>query len=373
MKLRKLLQYPILMVFGMLCMAGFIGYLCKKDTIFSQMENRYLEKRPGLSVQGLLDATYMRDFETYTNEQIPLRDWLVNLKAFSERVLLKNENNGIVLGKDGYLFEKVLTKNPQLNKNEKILETFLKEQDRPVYVAIAPNASEVMKEYVPAGIVRVNQEQEIQDFYQRIGSDYVKTVDLLTPLRESSVLQKYYRTDHHWTSEGAYVAYTELCRVLQETPVALTELESEEVPDFYGTLYAKYKGGLLPPDTILRYDIPIKSLTIQSESHDTLYDKSKDKVYDKYASFLYGNPGMSTINARNAGNGRSLIVFKDSYANCLIPFLTYQYDTIIVVDLRYHKDNVSDLLKNNPTADILLLYNFSHLSDDNHFYRILEK
>ena len=74
MKLRKLLQYPILMMFGILCMAGLIGYLCKKDTLFSQMENRYLEKRPRISVQGLLDATYMRDFETYTNEQIPLRD-----------------------------------------------------------------------------------------------------------------------------------------------------------------------------------------------------------------------------------------------------------------------------------------------------------
>ena len=103
---------------------------------------------------------------------------------------------------------------------------------------------------------------------------------------------------------------------------------------------------------------------------DTLYDLEKLEIYDKYAMFLRGNDEICEIRANNAGNGRHLVVFKDSYANCLIPFLTYQYDTITIVDLRYYNKSVSELLSGDENAEILLLYNFSFLNEDNHFYRL---
>ena len=87
---------------------------------------------------------------------------------------------------------------------------------------------------------------------------------------------------------------------------------------------------------------------------------------------MHGNEGISKVSAIDDERDRrdELILFKDSYSNCFIPFLTYNYENIIVVDLRYYAEPVSDLLKSHPDADILLMYNFIHFNEDNHFYRL---
>ena len=136
-------------------------------------------------------------------------------------------------------------------------------------------------------------------------------------------------------------------------------------------------------------------------SHDGLYDIEKLSVYDKYAMFMYGNPGMAVIERTKGGfagddassaekdvdgdyvgdtgsvpekntQGKSLVLFKDSYANCLIPFLTYNYDRIVIIDLRYFGGVVSEVLSENDEADVLLLYNFMHLSEDSNFYKLMK-
>lgn len=368
---RKIKEYPLLIMVCVFLTGMFILYQCKPDTSFSDMENRYLTKRPAVTVKGLADGTYMQEFETYTDEQIPFRTPLIQLKAVMERLLLKDENNGIILGSEGYLFEKVLHTDEQLYKNEAILENFIESTNQTVYAAIAPNACELFPELVPDGAPHIDQKKEITAFYDQLSNiENCRVVDLEAALSEHRKEQLYYRTDHHWTTQGAYFAYEEICRQMGSTPVDLSTLSAHQVPDFYGTLYAKYKGFGVEPDTITYYDIPIVSLVSSVGTKDSLYDMDKTKIYDKYAMFLYGNDGVCTIQAENAGNGKELVVFKDSYANCLIPFLTYQYDTITIVDLRYFGDSVKELLQKSKSADILLLYNFSHLNEDKHFYRL---
>lgn len=369
--IQKIKKYPLLIMVCVFLTGMFVLYQCKKDTSFSDMENRYLVTRPAVTVKGLADGTFMQEFETYTDEQIPFRTPLIQLKAAIERLLLKDENNGIILGKEGYLFEKVLRTDEQLYKNEAILENFIKNTDKTVYAAIAPNACEIFPELVPAGALHVNQKKEISAFYEQLSNiENCRVVDLEAALSEHREEQLYYKTDHHWTTGGAYFAYQEICRQMGSIPVDLTTLNEHQVLDFYGTLYAKYKGFGAEPDIITYYDIPIVSLASSAGTKDGLYDMDKTKIYDKYAMFLYGNDGVCTIQAENAGNGKELVVFKDSYANCMVPFLTYQYDIITVVDLRYFGESVKELLQESESADILLLYNFSHLNEDKHFYRL---
>ncbi len=370
-KIKQIKEYPLFLIVCIL-LAGMLAlYVCKRDTDFSDMENRYLARRPSLTASGLADGTFMNEFETYTDEQIPFRNFLIKLKACMESLTLKNENNGIVCGKDGYLFEKVMHTNKQLFQNEQLIEAFIAKVDRPVLVAIVPNACEILKEYVPTGMPVINQGEEINRFNQSLSNYSNCTIaEMEEALCADKTKQLYYRTDHHWTTMGAYDGYREICKVLGQVPVEISQLTMKSVPNFYGTLYAKYKGFGISPDEITYYDIPIQSLTGSFGVKDSLYDAEKTQVYDKYAMFLYGNDGLCEINSELAGNDRSLIVFKDSYANCLIPFLTYQYDTIKIVDLRYYNKSVQELLKENEMSDILLLYNFSHLNDDKHFYRL---
>lgn len=370
-KLREIKEYPLLILISVLLVGMFFTYLFKQDTSFSDMENRYLTAQPAISLAGIKDGTFMQEFETYTEEQVPFRNALIKAKAAIGRLALKCENNGIAAGKDGYLFEKVLSMDEQLPKNEAILEAFIKNAGRTVSVAIAPNSYEVLKELTPAGFPNIDQGAELDRFYDRLSAyDNCTVVDLQEALKNRDGEQVFYRTDHHWTTLGAYYGYEAFCESTGSSPVSLAKLTKKQVPDFYGTYYAKYKGYGVEPDTITYYDIPIRSLILTADVKDVLYDMEKASAYDKYAMFLYGNDGLCEIKAENAGNGKSLVVFKDSYANCLIPFLTYNYDTITVVDLRYYGGSVSELLSEKESAELLFLYNFSHINEDRHFYRL---
>jgi hypothetical protein len=56
-----------------------------------------------------------------------------------------------------------------------------------------------------------------------------------------------------------------------------------------------------------------------------------------------------------SATGRRLIVFKESFANAFIPFLTENYDEIIVVDFRYYEGNVDNLIENYKINEALFL------------------
>ena len=151
----------------------------------------------------------------------------------------------------------------------------------------------------------------------------------------------------------------------------ITRYEKHEADDFRGTHYAKYKGMFVRPDTIEYYDVPIDELVFEDRCEYDLVDKEKLKGFDKYGAFMYGNDGRYEVLA-DKGAGRDLIVLKDSYANCLIPYLVMNYDKITVIDLRYFGGSVSDELAADPGADVLLMYNWTFINDDNHFYKLVK-
>ena len=98
---------------AVLILSGFKGYVFGKAGEFSESENRYLADRPALSLSALSDGSFMQQFELYTKEQLPLRDELIKLKAVTGGLMLKDENNGIARGRNGYLFEKLVSTSEQ--------------------------------------------------------------------------------------------------------------------------------------------------------------------------------------------------------------------------------------------------------------------
>ena len=370
--IRKVLKYPFIIIMSIMIVVVFIMYLFMPVNDFSGMENRYLAKRPKVTLQALKDGSYMSGFESYTEDQMPFRDVLIRLKAISEKTLLKNENNGIVEGKDGFLFQKLL-KEELILRNEASICKFAEDSDRTINVCIVPNSYEIYGELTPVGFPSIEEKSYIDRLYDKLSRlDNQNTIMLYDSLIKHKDEYIYYRTDHHWTTLGAYYGYSEICRQLDKEPVELNELpDMKEAGGFYGTYYSKYKGVMIEPDTIQYYDIPVAEYVLDGRQHDTLYDEAKLDTYDKYAMFLYGNEGLGKIESANNESGDTLVIFKDSYSNCMIPFLTYNYSTIVIVDLRYYNESVSNLLKEYNDADILLMYNFMHYNEDNHFYRIV--
>lgn len=372
--LTVIFKFPLTLCVGIILIANLLGYILGTQTDFSQVENRYLTKRPAITISSLIDGSFMETFETYSAEQIPFRNALVKGKSFMQMLLGKNENNGIVRGSDDYLFDKTLATDDQAEKNVQIIAKFIEGSGRDVIVATAPTAVAVYPERIPKGMPVLDQESLYDSLCAELSDcENAHVVDLFSVLNEHKSEDIYYRTDHHWKSMAAYYAYEAICREINgATPVDITKLTKHEAYDFYGTFNAKYKGINVPTDTLEYYDVPIESYEADGEVFDSLYDESKLEIYDKYAMFMHGNPGYAQISASNDNTGSSLIIFKDSYANCLIPYFVFNYDTIEIVDLRYYGGKVSELLSGSPNADVLMLYNLSFVNEDKHFFKLIQ-
>ncbi len=182
-----------------------------------------------------------------------------------------------------------------------------------------------------------------------------------------------------------YQAYCESRNLPYVTLEELAPLRREE-PGFLGTYYNKSKNFNALPDTLVWYDIPVEDVTIDGERTvlqtdgsqaevTGLYQLEKLQTRDKYAAFLYGNNGLTVIKSGNnkahrEGETSRVLLVKDSYGNCLAPFLTYSYDEVWVADLRNMTFKVSEVLAENQFDDVLILYNFDTFQEDRNFSRI---
>lgn len=361
-------SYPLTVCFSAFILLIFVLGFIAPDKELSEWENRYLAQKPGIRVNDVLDGTFMSDYEEYVNDQMPFRDGFIKMKAVAEAAFLKVENNGIARGKYGYLFTKDMGNTDKFDKNIAIISQFADSVENDVTVAIAPNACGVLVDKIPVGFMTVNQKEKLNRLYEDNSLlKGARVVDLNCVLSAHEDEYIYYKTDHHWTTTGAYYAYC----AISENPFNIDGSDVSVKDGFYGTLYAKYKGLFVESDNIFYYDIPVKSYTTDGTEREGLYDLDKLSVFDKYGMFMWGNFGRCDIHT-NTENGKSVIIFKDSYANCLIPFLTYDYEYITVIDLRYYGDSVKELTDSNRGSDILFINNFDFLNEDNHFYKLLK-
>ncbi len=369
-KLMTLTKYPMIVVFFAICVLMLAGYLLRTQDDYSEMENRYLQMRPDITLSALADGSFMDTFEVYTNEQIPLRNLFVRAKAVLVWATGASENDGIAKGRDSYLFDKVTGINDGLYRNISAIENFADDLDREIYVAIAPTSTWINEALLPAGMPVLDERSCAAALSGKLsGHKNVHVIDLYEALSGHEDEQLFYRTDHHWTTKGAGYAYEKIADSMGLTAYDIGRYKKHEVEGFRGTHYAKYKGIGIINDTIEYFDVPVDSLVLENRTVHNLFDEEKIRGFDKYGGFMYGNDACAKVLAEK-GAGRDLVIFKDSYANCLIPYLVMNYDNIMVIDLRYFGGNIGDVLDENSAADVLLMYNWSFVNDDNHFYKL---
>ena len=379
-QLKKILKYPVVLAFFLFIFLFTAVDLVKPDREYSEFENKYLTQRPEFTLASFLNNEWTSKYETYLNDQFVLRDDWITLKSICESMLLKIENNGIAYGADDYLFEKFTTlagdSLAQFERNVGYEKTFIDTYGEtvPITFTIIPNAYMILPEKLPEGLTQVDQAAYTAPIYEAVG-DKAQVVDFTGALTAHKDEYIFYRTDHHWTTLGAYYAYAAYVESLGMEPVALDSLSGIEVPDFYGTYFSKAKKFDAVADTITYYPIADAGVIIDGQQADGYYDLSKFEVRDKYAAFLRGNNGYTVIKSgvREAPEGQEpskILVVKDSYANSFVPFLLYNFDEVHVVDLRYSAVSMKELLSTENFDQVLLMYNFMNLVTDTNLYKL---
>lgn len=340
-------------------------HLVLPDREKSEVENRTLQQVPSFSIGAVLDGSFMEETEDYIADQFPGRDGWTEGKARAEQLLGKREFHGVYLCGDRLIAKVEEPDQALLEKDLSYVKALAEKTDIPVYLGLIPSAAEIWKDRLPAGAQSLDQAAFIHSMTQETG---LPTVDYLSVLQEHAGEEIFYRTDHHWTSLGAYYGYTAVLKALGMEPLALSSFTPQRVTeDFNGTLYSRSGVHWLTPDAIDLYvkenNFTVSSWRTGKEEAGELYDLEWLESKDKYSLFLGGNQPLCVIRNPQAQGGKILLV-RDSYADSLAPFLATAFSEVHLVDLRHYKDSLSDYAKEQGIDAILLSYSVPNFLED---------
>lgn len=367
----------VCLIFGL----ALVNILGPKHT-FSENENRSLQQKPEFCVDDFFSGDYTSDYESYVSDQFWNRDFWIKLKVKVERKFGKQEVNQVYFAKDNYLIEKhtPLDVNTELiEKNTHRIQNFVQiygdHIDGNISVMIVPTASEILKDKMPKYAPNIDEESLIQQVSEDVIGENVKVIDLVPSLQKHSDEYIYYRTDHHWTTLGAWYSYQTWQKELGGTLIDESDVTKETVStDFYGTTYSKVNIPL-ESDSIdiyhSKWENQCKIIVDEKEEQSSLYDFEFLKTKDQYAMFLSGNHAIVNIETGQK-TGKILLVIKDSYANCFVPFLVGQYDNIIMLDYRYFTKSTKEIMESNEITDVLILYNAVNFAQDQYLGKLLK-
>lgn len=351
------------------------------DRKFSQTENRILASRPEFGLEELFAGDFTADYETYVTDQFVARDRWIGLKTRVDIALGKKDVGGVYLAKDGSLIQR----HPAAEIGEERIEQKLERlQDLTghcletagigqVKVMLVPTADNIRTDKLPDYADYFDQAPFLRRAAERVGERCY--VDVFSVMQAHADEYIYYRTDHHWTTQGAYYAYEAWAADMGLEPVAFSgDARRQVTEEFLGTLHSKVN---LPiePDSIEAYwpDGKVQVFyDLSEEARPSLYEEKYLETKNKYGFFLDDNHGFVRIET-GVENGRTLFVIKDSYANCFVPFAAQHYETVCIVDLRYCNISLYGLIdrqlqEGNGDMDVLILYNVIHFLDDFRFF-----
>lgn len=370
MKKRELIVVIPFLIF--IFMFGLL-YIILPDKNFSENENKYLEQLPKVSLKRLFNGTFESDFESYMTDQIACRDLWIQGNTVLLLASGQKDVNGVYVGSDGYLLE--IFDDIDFDRREKqinALNKFSSYFDVPIYFVIAPNSVSVHSDKLPNYAVNYSQEKYIEEFYDGLEPSII-SIDVSSILKSHSDEYIYYRTDHHWTTYGAFLAFNEIANVMGLESITENDIEISEVSNsFFGTFFSK-GNFVTEPDEIFSFDLKnvgsYQVILDDGSVSDSLYDESYLGTKDKYAYFSHGNPAHLVVET-SAESEKSLVIIKDSYMHCMLPFFLTSYKEIHMIDPRYVKTNLVDFIGNIEPDEILVLYNAKTLSEDVNFVRL---
>ena len=362
-------------IFLSVLFCAFIGgmaviSLLLPDVEFSPLENRYLQKPPKLSAETLGDGTFMEDAEDYVSDHILGRDFWVAAKAWGERLSGKKENNGVYFAAQDTLINRIDNPDPaKLEQDMAYLDALVGNVSVPVYFGLIPSAAEIWSDRLPAGAPSADEKGIIDGLYFTTGAN---TIELYDALSAHSGEDIYYRTDHHWTSLGAFHGANAVFEAMGLEPLELSDYQPVTVTDqFNGTSFSTSGVRWLPPDSIETY-VPDQGIRVTSwfkgaPETGSLYVDSFLDVKDKYSYFLGGRQPLCVVEKEGSDGPRVLLV-RDSYSDSLTPFLTECFAEVHLIDPRDNLSSIKGYVEENDLDAVIVLYSFSNFATDGNLF-----
>ena len=338
----------------------------------SVQENRMLVTKPKFRLSSLISGDYDEKFEAYMDDQFVGRDMWRKLKVTVDRIGGSRLENGVYIGTNGQLLEQIeVADENHLAANIKAIKSFSESQSKiPVRMMLVPDAANVLNHSLPSLAKPEDQTQMFSMVRKDLG-DSVEWIDVSTELNKHKTEKIYYKTDHHWTTLGAFYAFQAAAPSLGIEGDLSGKYVSYAVSDSFNGMLASKSGVNLGEKEQIDIYVPTEEDTDlivdyvdEGKRSTSLYDSSKLKEKDQYTVFLGGNSSLLDIRTVSTSTKRLLLV-KDCFANSFIPFLTPYYREIVVVDPRYYSGTINDLMDSYRISEVLFLYSGNTFFKDN--------
>ncbi len=354
-----------------------------KDKISAE-ENRTLSKAPIPTAYTLAKGGYSRGVNSYLNDHFPFRDFFIDLSdCLNGLVTYRGSGVTIIPGGSGSSSaEFAAVANDIMIYNGRAMEIFRyddiylekyaaalnglqrsinsKSPDTRVFSMIVPTSYEF---YAPAKYSRgVHSESEAIDKLNGLLSEDITAIDAVTPVRNSIIDggYVYFRTDHHWTTDGAFAGYGAFCGSAGLEP--MSSKGKYTVPgDFLGTMYNAVRDDSLarnpdyvevhyPPDVESCHGYADAEMNTEYEFFPLMDPEGHD---NKYLTFLGGDKPLIKMTGANH-NGKTLLIVKDSYANAMSLLFLENYETVYLIDPRLTVTDLADFCVEHDVDDVLL-------------------
>lgn len=243
-----------------------------------------------------------------------------------------------------------------------------------VYDMVIPTSIDIMlpESYIEKNNLNTSDQKKAIDEYIlpsiTAQDSNIKTVSIFDTLKAHANEYLYFRTDHHWTQLGAYYGYVEFCKARGFEPVALDQFDRADYTGYLGSFYTATNSAALAanPDTVEAY-IPRADVNLSFtqtdgqtvESWPLIADGEQYDTTSKYIAYCAGDQPYEEIVNNDMAEGPSIVVVKESFGNCFLPFLVNHYKNVYVVDYRSYTGTVTDLVNSTGATDVLLLNNIS--------------
>ena len=353
--MKKAKFISIILVFCILIGGASLWLFAKEDGEISEWERRKLQQFPEFSYETLMNGKFMSEFESYVNDQFPLRDTFRKIKARVLFDVFNQKDNNKIYVVNGYASEYAGSiTDEQLSvftgKINALYENYVKGSDCKVFYSIVPD-----KNYFLAK----------QNGYPAYDYDYVYSQinnNLSSDMKEITIKDKlsidqYYTTDTHWKQESI----VDIANYIREQfgMDAVTDYTEKSTGDFYGVYYGQSALDLEPDELVYLENDQIKSAEAylyESDKTVPIYNLEKLEAIDHYDVYLSGAVSLIKITNPLGDTDKKLVVFRDSFGSSLTPLLMSGYSEITVIDTRYINPAMMSRYVEFSNQDVLFLY-----------------
>lgn len=368
--------YAPAFLFGGFILIMALWFIVAPKISYSASEKRVLAEFPDTTPETVLSGQFGKDFETYFADHFPARNLWVGVNAYTNLAEGNNGAGGVYNCRDGYLINKPVPVKNQIDNNLEMLVDFKSEiGDVPMAAMFVPSTGYIAADKLPLVHDVYNDDLYFDKISQTLEQGGISFVDLRDAFKRAyqyGGTQLYYKTDHHWTTPAAYLAYREYCKRFDLLTAPQEAFTVEEYPGFYGTTYSKSGFWFTPPDTVEVWNNPDNAdgrinVTISDgappyKESNSMFFYEHNQEDDKYPIFVDGNHAQTVIT--NQSKTGTILVIKDSFCHCFAPFLAETYGKVIMLDMRYSNQDVTQIIREENPSQVLVLYGIDNFAED---------